>query len=260
MASEKVFFQNSRGLKLAGIIDRPDNIQTSLPAVVICHGFTGFKEFKPLHNLAKTFAENSFVALRFDFSDCIGESEGKCEDMMLSHQVNDLLSAVNFLEDMDYVDKSKIGVTGHSLGGLTAIVATNTDRRIKLLVPISAPAKVEWQNLFNEDAIKSWVQQGSIEYPTYKRGHVKLHHTFIEDLKEYDGTELIKNVKVPVRIIHGNNDEVVPVKNAHSLFENANEPKDLQIIEDADHMFLKDEHLNKMSEKSLEWFKTYLKS
>lgn len=259
MASEKVSFQNSRGLKLAGIIDKPDTISGKLPTIVICHGFTGFKEFKPLHELAKAFAENGFVALRFDFSDCIGESEGKCEDMMLSHQVNDAISAINFVEDLDFVDKSKIGLTGHSLGGLTAIVAATTDKRIRTIVSISAPAKAEWQNLFDESTIKKWLQEGSMDYQSYKRGHIKLHHSFIEDLQEYDGTKIIKNVKIPIRIVHGSNDNIVPVKNAQALFENASSPKDLKIIENADHMFLKEEFLNELVKSSLEWFDSRLR-
>lgn len=257
MTSEKVSFQNSRGLNLAGILDKPDT-DGKLPAVVICHGFTGFKEFKPLHELGKTFVENGFVALRFDFSDCIGESEGKCEDMMLSHQVNDTISAMNFVEDLKFVDRNKIGLTGHSLGGLTAVVASTTDKRIKAIVPISAPAKREWQNLFDENTITKWLQEGSLDYQSYKRGHIKLHHSFIEDLQEYDGTKIIKNVKRPVRIIQGDNDDIVPVKNAQALFENANEPKDLKIIEGADHMFLKDEYLNEMVRSNSEWFKKWL--
>lgn len=259
MQSEKISFQNSRGLNLAGVIDKSEKAESKLPAVVICHGFTGFKEFKPLHELAKALAENNFVVLRFDFSDCIGESEGKCEDMMLSHQVNDLISAINFVEDLEFVDKNKIGVAGHSLGGLTAIVATTTDKRIKSLVPISAPAKAEWQNLFDENTIQKWLKEGSLDYLTYKRGHINLHHTFIEDLEEYDGAKIIKNVKVPVRIVHGSSDTIVPAKNAQALFENANEPKDLKIIENADHMFLNENYMNEMVAKTLEWFVKYRK-
>lgn len=259
MTSEKITFQNSRDMRLVGILDKPDGVEGKLPAVVISHGFTGFKEFKPLHELGKSLAESRFATLRFDFSDCIGESEGKCEDMMLSHQVNDVVSAINFIEDLDFVDKTKIGLAGHSLGGLTAIVTATTDKRIKSLVTIAAPAKAEWQNLFDENAIKKWVQEGSLDYQSYKRGHIKLHHSFIEDLQEYDGTKIIKNVKVPVRIIHGGDDKIVPVKNAQSLFENANNPKDLKIIENADHMFLKEEYLNDMVGNSIEWFEKNLK-
>ncbi|MBI4176119.1 MAG: acetylxylan esterase [Candidatus Aenigmarchaeota archaeon] len=245
-------------MRLAGILDRPDQINGRLPAAAICHGFTSFKEFKPLHELAETLAENGFIALRFDFSDCIGESEGSCEDMMLSHQVNDLISAINFIEDLDFVDKNKIGVAGHSLGGLTAIVAASTDKRIKALVPIAAPARVEWQNLFDDATIQKLVKEGYLDFQTYKRGHIKLHHSFIEDLKEYDGSKIIRNVKAPVRILHGSKDNIVPPMNAQALFDNANRPKDLKVVEGADHLFLKKEHLDRMIKAALEWFKEHL--
>ncbi len=258
MITEKVHFKNSRSMDLAGIVDREDLSGGKMPAVIICHGFTLFKEFKPLHHLAQTLASNGFASLRFDFSDCRGESGGRCEDMMVSHQVNDLISAVNFLEKLDYIDSGRIGVAGHSLGGFTAIVTATTDKRLKAVVSISSPARAETQNLFNESTEKKWMDDGILNFNTYKKGHVKLHYSFMEDLKEYDGTKIIKEVHVPIRLIHGQNDAIVPVENAEALYKNANQPKELMLIPDADHLFLKEPYMGKMIAASTDWFKRHL--
>ena len=53
-------------------------------------------------------------------------------------------------------------------------------------------------------------------------------------------------------------DEIVPVEHAYKLYEAAPEPKRLEIIEGADHVFSQSKHLNKVIELSLTWFKKHL--
>ncbi len=258
MTEERAYFNNSRGMKLSGILDLPVKVNKH-PAVIICHSFTGYKELKNLFHLGKKLAERGFVALRFDFSDCMGESEGKCEDMMLTHQINDVESAINFLLEKDYVDAEHIGVAGHSLGGITAIATAGFEKRIRALVSIAAPARFDWQKLFDEAFIKKWKEKGITTFPTYKKGKIKIRYSFFEDLKEYDGLKIIKNVTCPIRIIHGDADTLVPLKNAEGLFEQASEPKDLKIVEGAGHMFMKEPYLSTMIELTISWFEQYLK-
>lgn len=51
----------------------------------------------------------------------------------------------------------------------------------------------------------------------------------------YDNLEKIDKVKVPVLIIHGSNDEIIPVEMGRRVFAAANSPKDLYIIPGAHH-------------------------
>lgn len=257
MQSRKVSFENSRALKIAGVLDYPDGPEGKLPAVVIAHGFGAFKEYTPLVKLSRDLVSNSFVTLRFDFSNCIGESEGKCEDMMLSHQVNDLASAINYMKDVTFVDPNRIGVVGHSLGGLTCIVTATTKRSIKAIVTVSSPASFNKQRLFKEDTLEEWKEKGVIKYPNWKKGHVDLHYSFVEDLREYDASKIVKNVKAPIMIIHGTADDVVPIEEGRSIFENANEPKEMKEIEGADH-YWKGAAYKPMSEAVVGWMKKHL--
>ncbi|MBI4177671.1 MAG: acetylxylan esterase [Candidatus Aenigmarchaeota archaeon] len=252
MPSEKVFYENTRSLKIAAILDKPEKSGKN-PAVIICHGFTSFKEFKPLVKISQKLVENNFITMRFDFSNCIGESEGRCEDMLVSHQIDDLISSINFLSENESVDKKRISVVGHSLGAFTAILTASADKRIRSIVPVSSPAKFEWHTLFDENTLEKWAKEGLMDHNTFKKGHVKLHYNFIEDLKEYDATKIIRRVKSPTRFIHGSNDIIVPPKNSQALFENANDPKDLRIIENADHVFLKDEFIGQLVDITSQW-------
>ena len=44
-------------------------------------------------------------------------------------------------------------------------------------------------------------------------------------------------MKVPWLLVHGTADDVVPIEESRELFEQANDPKELFVIENCDHVF-----------------------
>ncbi len=256
MKTEKVEFENSRGQKIVGILDLPQEKNPEI--IIICHSFTGYKELKQLHAIAKKSVEKGFAALRFDFSDCIGESGGTCEEMKLDNQVNDAISALDFVETLEGINKEKIGICGHSLGGTTAINAA-VDNRVKALVSIAALAKPEWEHLFDDEKVKQWKQQGWIEFQSHKKGPVKINYSFYENIIKHKCGETIKEINCPVRVLHGTKDELLDLMNAAYLYDNAKEPKDIKLIENADHLFLTSPYMEKMAELTVDWFEKNLK-
>lgn len=52
---------------------------------------------------------------------------------------------------------------------------------------------------------------------------------------KYDSLSKIGDVRVPLLVLHGDRDEVVPFRGGQKLFEAANEPKQFYTIEDAGH-------------------------
>jgi esterase/lipase len=246
-----ISFKNDRGMELPGILDGEGNKK----GVVLCSHFTGFKELTHLYHVAKALEEKGIAALRFDYSDCIGASSGgTCEDMALTHQIRDTSGAISFLEDQGI---ESIGLMGHSLGGTTAIVTAANDTRIKALVPVAALAKAEWDILFKAK-LSEWKAQGFITFPTWKKGEIKIKYGFYRDLSKYDCTKLIRATDAPVRVIHPGNDQTVTIQNAQGIYDNANEPKDLRIIDGANHMFSNKEHEKQMIDLCIEWFEKYL--
>ncbi|MEK6867658.1 MAG: hypothetical protein AABX98_02430 [Nanoarchaeota archaeon] len=61
----KLTFTNSNGTKLVGILSNPKNT-TTVPIMILCHGFTGNKEGTSLI-LEKLFNEKNIATFRFDF-------------------------------------------------------------------------------------------------------------------------------------------------------------------------------------------------
>jgi fermentation-respiration switch protein FrsA (DUF1100 family) len=59
-------------------------------------------------------------------------------------------------------------------------------------------------------------------------------------------------------LIHGDKDETVPADHAERLYQKAREPKRLEIVRGADHIFSNPALRKKAIRYSLNWFKKHL--
>ena len=204
------------------------------PCVITLHGLESSKDSGKWPTIASRLYAEGYACLRFNFRGC-GEgperSEGKLEDVSLTGRIKDYRSALQFLQDTGRVNVHRLGVIGSSFGGMVAVAAQ--DKQIKAMVTLSTPYKIESPS---------------------GRG---LERQFLEDLRKYDLLKAIRRAS-PILILHGSSDEVVPVEHSQKLYEATAEPKRLEMIEGADHVFSRSEHLDKVTGLSLEWFKKYL--
>ncbi len=101
---------------------------------------------------------------------------------------------------------------GSSLGGLLASLMASTNSEVEKLV-LLAPAFGFSQRLvtgLGEAAIARWQETGSLDYYHYGlKQVVPLRYEFFADALTY--TEKSLQRKLPILIMHGLNDEVVPV-------------------------------------------------
>jgi len=217
---------------LAGVFHSP-NEKTSA-CVVTCHGLYSSKDSEKYVSVGRRFCGEGLAVLRFDFRGC-GESGGLLEETSLTGRMEDLESALDFVEEQGY---ESVGVMGSSLGGTVAVLTAAKDRRVKALVTWATPCYLD--ELFRADAIE---------------GLEKLR----QDVRRYDVVKALKEIRCPILIVHGSLDGTVPLSHAKVLYENAKEPKDIQIIEGADHRLTNPIYREKAIELTLEWFKKYLK-
>lgn len=123
---------DAKGLKVAGILNVPDGLDTSkkYPAIVCVHPGSSCKN-QTAGIYAEKLAALGYITLVFDAS-YQGESEG--EPRFIEEpaaRVEDIRSAVDYLTTIDYVDVDRIGVLGVCAGGGYAVNAAMTERRIK---------------------------------------------------------------------------------------------------------------------------------
>ena len=70
---------------------------------------------------------------------------------------------------------------------------------------------------------------------------------------KYDNQKKIKNIKIPVLVMHGEADQIVPFRMGKKIYEIANEPK-------YSYFTKYDDHMMEYDEKLLFALKTFIKS
>ena len=116
--NETVTIDGSVG-KLVGEVRRPALKARKAPVVIICHGLTGWRSENHLMAINDTLLAHGYATVRFDFNGH-GESEGEFKDMTLDNEIADLGCIYDYVASLDWVDRERIAVAGHSQGGFVA--------------------------------------------------------------------------------------------------------------------------------------------
>lgn len=255
---EKNFIKNKKGLKLAAILHYPDK-NKKYPAVVLLPGFTGYKEEKHIAILAKDLEKAGFVALRFDCSG-FGESEGTPEDdYRMSNYLTDVESVYDFVRSLEFVDNKRIGIWGHSLGGMISIIFASKHLEIKAICAISVPNYISTA-LSIISIIEEWRHRGFHEkISSYDQKRIKIPYDFILDSQKYTVTDYISKLNQPLMIVVGDKDENVDPNDTLEIFKKAKEPKFLAEFSQIDHYYKKHPRLiAEVNKKVVGFFKKYL--
>ena len=235
MGIEKVFFK-SEGQWVAGMLHLPG--EPNPPCVIASHGLLSSKESTKYIALGEQLAQNGIAMLRFDFRG-IGESEGKWEDDTVSRRIADLKAAIDFVR-ADARFGNRIGLLGSSLGGYVTLIAAASNKEVK--------ASVIWATPFHLDGI---------ELKQDVEGMPPLGRAFFEDLPKHRLSPLLPRVS-KCMVVHGEADELVPVDQAWEIFQGLGSPKEIHVIESADHRLTQPSHRQRAMDLSAEWFRKFL--
>ena len=221
--------------RIAATIHLPE--QTPAPGVVMCHGFTGHRI--EAHFLfvkaARAFCEAGLSVLRFDFRGS-GESDGLFREMTIGGEIEDALVALEALRSEPTVQRDRVGLLGLSLGGLVASCAAGRAGDVRALALWSAVAELE------EIARSRWeVPADADDIPgdfVREIGPHEIGAGFARDSVRIKPLKEIAGHPGPVLVVHGTNDQSVPLGDAHRYMDaipSANAT--LRVIEGADHTF-----------------------
>jgi len=202
------------------------------PAVVLCHGiWTGRRECLPL---ALRFRAAGYNVLCFDFR-AHGNSAGRFTSV--GHlETNDVIGAVHYLKRRPEVDPTRIGVIGFSMGAAATIQAAARCPDIAAVVADSAYASFL-------DAVKYSFRLVT-RVPLFPMAPIAMRwakvivHVDAEKLRPIDVIGRI--APRPIMLTHGVLDEIVPVQHVHTLFQAAEEPKELWVVPGAHHVGARD--------------------
>jgi uncharacterized protein len=186
-----------------------------LDVVVIGHGCTSDRDRPWSIALAEALREVGIASLRLAFSGN-GESEGRFEDSNVTKEVADLGAVLDALPDR------RVSFAGHSMGGAVGVVRASADPRIKTLISLAAitHTRAFVERLFGHLRPGVDCMLG--------KSHCPLDQTFVDDLTALGSlTRHARTITVPWLLVHGTEDEIVPIQDSadmRSAADEANSP------------------------------------
>lgn len=253
---ETIAVLNNKKQKLAVSIHRPVG-QGQFPAVILLPGFRGTKEEGHIKQLAIELAKNNIVAIRFDPSG-FGESEGDTEkEYRLSQYFRDTESIYDYLKLLPSVDSNHIGLYGHSMGATLVVLFAAKHPEIQASVSVSPPPVMGTKHRI-ETVWIGWRKNGYLE--KVRNGKtIKIPWEFLADADHYDALTEVVKIKTPLLFILGTKDINVLPEETKALYEKANQPKQLFIVDDMDHFYKNfPDKLAIVNNEILKFYKKYL--
>jgi fermentation-respiration switch protein FrsA (DUF1100 family) len=145
-------------------------------------------------------------------------------------EANDVLAAYDYLLTRPEVDPARIGLVGKSMGGAAAVRAAAQRPDLALLVIESSYTSFE-ENLPN---IVSTIARAPRFFATPVFGRMEAEIGV--SLDEIDSVKTVATLNLPILVIHGKEDQLVPVEQGEALFTAVNQPKALYIVPNAGHL------------------------
>jgi alpha-beta hydrolase superfamily lysophospholipase len=225
---------SSDGIRLAGgVCAAPD----AKGAVVLLHGIPSAAPPDPgdegYPGLARRFAEHGWFAAWVEMRG-VRKSEGF---FSIEGWVADARAIVDEVRGRGAAARGPLAIVGSSAGGAVAVEAVKRGATVDALALLAAPAA--WMS-FADDA------QAAVTRVTGEAG-LSLSEVTLDDpapwAAEFEGVvpeSAIGSVEVPVLVVHGTDDDVVPVDHAQRIARRA--PRaELRVIEGAVHQLRRDE-------------------
>ena len=246
------------------------------PAVIVMHGFKGFKDWGMFPPAAERMARAGMSAVSFNVSGSGADDAGdftRPEQFgrnTYSAELEDLHRTIDALGSgkLGLPQPTSIGLLGHSRGGGMAILETARNPAVKALVTWAAIGSVD---RWSTEAKAAWRKRGFVNIQNARTGQVMpLSTDILDDIdKNADGPLSIsagaKRIAIPWLIIHGEADESVDAEDGKALHDAAASGTELLLLPGAGHTFGATHPLNQVSEaleqvmaRTVAWFSRYL--
>ncbi|HXE57911.1 MAG TPA: alpha/beta fold hydrolase [Gemmatimonadales bacterium] len=198
------------------------------PAVVVLHGFKGFKDWGMFPPFAERLARAGFVAVAYNASGSGVDESGEFAwpdrfgRNTFGAELADLAQVLEALTagELGVAPPSSIGLVGHSRGGGIAVLHAARDPRVRALVTWASIASVvRW----SAEERRAWRERGRLDVMNQRTGQVLPLRTDVLDEIEREARGSLDieraagQVAVPWLIVHGEADPAVEVEEARRL-------------------------------------------
>jgi len=251
MRTERFDFPNSKGEKLAALIDLPLGKPTAY--ALFAHCFTCGKDNLAAKRISEQLAATGIAVMRFDFTG-LGMSEGEFANTHFSSNIEDLIAAAKHMKD---TQRPPAILIGHSLGGAAVLAAAHKIPEARAVVTIAAPCDPAHVVGLFKDKVDAIREQGEIEVSLVGRPF-RIKREFLDDVAEKRLHESLASLRKALLIFHSPTDVLVGIDNATRIFTAARHPKSFVSLAGADHLLSKKSDADYVANVIGAWVGRYL--
>ncbi len=252
---EYVSFKSKDGTTVHGYLFKPVDYVPGkkYPAILRLHGGPTDEYEAEFEQPAQLFAANGYVVLYPNPRGSSGYGEEFCKAIFAdwgNKDYQDDMAMVDYAIAQGIADPDKLGVGGHSYGGISTDFIIGQTTRFK--AAISNAGAAEMTSLWGHDEYeKEYVLE--LGYPWENRAAWDRVAPFYK----------VKNITTPTLFMGGNIDWNVPVLGGEQMYESLKtlgRETELVVYPDEYHEFKTPSHIKDMYERYLAWYAHYVKA
>lgn len=260
------------------------------PAIVLLHG--SYRDRNDgLDRFAEVLGSRGFASIRFDIRGHGEHSPTKYRILPGSEMPYDVFNAINYLESLPFIDRSRIGVAGISLGGALTVQAAATDRRVMSAIPMASPAwsrrddpRKRWgdrsemilemlyedarlnaatgiSRVINRESLRAAGSAeasavGVIDELLFPGNSAYATLESVRDMMNLCPLDYAPEIRCPTLIMHGACDAAIPPEAAQRLYDAmpGDIRKEVRLYEGVEHNMPRDKQRERVFEDAAKWF------
>lgn len=188
------FYSRDKSMKFGGTLTAPDDDKKH-PAILMITGSgpqnrdEELFQHKPFAVVADYLTRHGYVVLRVDDRG-VGNTGGDRAVATSADYSKDAEECLAYLKGRKEVDKKKIGLYGHSEGGMIAEMIAAENKDVDFIILMAAPG-IKGTDLMTEQSVHNAIAMGLDEDIAEQYG--KLYHSIVEDMTRSTSRDAFTN-------------------------------------------------------------------
>ena len=256
--AEEVTLKGQHGITLGGTLTLPKGATGPVPAIVTITG-SGQQDrdeyipvaggYRPFRQVADTLGRRGIAVLRLD-DRTVGASGGAIGTT--ADYAEDVKAALAYLRTRKEIDAKRLGLVGHSEGGMIAPLVATTEPGLAGIVLFAGPAyngldiiHYQQRNAIEHDTALAKLNRDSLlQVSARALDSMATHDVWFKFFLTYDPLATARKVKVPTLILQGRTDQQVTYEQAEKLGAairaGGNTDVTVRVFPELDHLFIHD--------------------
>ncbi len=231
--AEDVTVHTPEGLTFTGTLTLPTVRQGKVAAVVTITGsgaedrderISTVEGYRPFWQVADTLARRGIATLRLDDRGVNGSSAGPAGATSADF-ADDIRAALAYLRTRPEIDGTRLGLVGHSEGGMIAPMVAAADPTLKGIVLMAGPAYTgrrilayqERNGVKNAPGLTAAERATALQKSAATLDSLTATNAWLRFFAAYDPLPTARKVRVPVLILQGETDQQVTPEQADTL-------------------------------------------